>query len=215
MRVQERWKRQAEREQAILKRQRVGLENIETWEQKHWKSRLKKDKDDVDRRPNPEHVHDRCYCTSCYGSERNDVLFAGGAHYVIPRGWIRLGVCVHQVKQEHFWRSITRWFHLTHSSCGHISGQYFIYTSSTIAYADLPVYAPSYDFTSNEVNRYKVKFALVCRQDPELMNSQAETMDSQSRRICPHIPYSDIEYFIKARASLVTYDLLLHMKPIN
>lgn len=169
------------------------------------------------------------------------MLLAGGAPYAIPRGWVRLVIHVDPVKQEvnDIWNQWQVTYHGTRQEAalsilvhrifsiagdqlldgsilpirpGHIPGQLFIYTSPTIAYSGLPTYAPSYKFVSADGCQYRVKLVLMCRQDPRLMNIQAETVGSFFKRICPHIPNEKIEYFTKARTSLVAYGLLLHFQ---
>jgi hypothetical protein len=181
---------------------------------------------------------DRCYCPSCYKSHWKDVLQAGGASYVIPRGWIRLGVRIDPVieRLHAIWDHWPVTYHGTSKEAalsilkhrqfsipgdqllngsflgirpGHIPEKRYIYTSPTIAYSSLPVYCPSYSFTSHKNEHFYVKMVLECRQDPELMHVQGETVGSKRQRICPYIPNNQIEYYTEARASLVAYGLLL------
>ena len=184
---------------------------------------------------------DRCYCHSCYESRWSDVLQAGGAPYVIPRGWVRLGVLVDPVVEQvqDIWNRWHVTYHGTSEEAaisilkqrqfsipgdqllggnflsirpGHIPGKQYIYTSPTIAYSSLSVYCPSYGFTSKQNQRYRVKIVLGCRQNPQLMQIQGETVGKERERICPFIPNSRIEYFTEARASLVVYGLLLNFE---
>ena len=184
---------------------------------------------------------DRCYCPSCYKSNWNDISNAGGAPYVIPRGWVRLGVLVDPVvEQVHdIWNHWQVTYHGTSKEAalsilkhrqfsvpgdqllngnflsirpGHIPGKQYIYTSPTIAYSSLPVYCPSYQFTSRRSQRYNVKIVLECRQDPQLMQIQGETVGKGRKRICPYIPNNKIEYFTEVRASLIVYGLLLQFE---
>ncbi|CAF1241585.1 unnamed protein product [Adineta steineri] len=39
-----------------------------------------------------DHANDRCYCSRCYKETWKDVIDAGNSQYVIPRGWVRLGL---------------------------------------------------------------------------------------------------------------------------
>ena len=169
------------------------------------------------------------------------MLQAGGAPYVIPRDWVRLGVLVDPVVEQvqDIWNSWHVTYHGTSKEAalsifeqrqfsipgdqllgvnflamrpGHIPEKQYIYTSSTIAYSSLPVYCPSYGFTSKQNQRYYVKIVLECRQNPQLMQIQSETVGKGRRRICPFIPNSKIEYFTEVRASLVVYGLLLNFE---
>ncbi|CAF4590966.1 unnamed protein product, partial [Rotaria sp. Silwood1] len=45
---------------------------------------------------------DACYCKNCYPSELPSVIEAGNAEYVIPRGWVRIGLHVDPVTEEHY-----------------------------------------------------------------------------------------------------------------
>lgn len=95
---------------------------------------------------------------------------------------------------------------------GHIPRKRHIYSSPTIAYSSLPVYCPTYEFITSENEHFDAKIVLECRQDPKLMQIQGETVGSGTKRICPHIPNDQIEYFTEARASLVAYGLLLQFE---
>jgi hypothetical protein len=184
---------------------------------------------------------DRCYCLACYKYNWGDVLQAGGGRYVIPRGWVRLGIQVDTVTAElnEIWNCWQVTYHGTSVEAaisiiksrqfsipgdqlldgsflairpGHIPRKRHIYSSPTIAYSSLPVYCPVYNFTTNTNEHYRVKIVLECRQDPKLMHIQGETVGSGSTRICPYITNDKIEYFTEARASLVAYGLLLHFE---
>lgn len=186
---------------------------------------------------------DRCYCPSCYKFNWKDVSEAGGAPYVIPRGWVRLGVLVDPVVEQihDIWDCWQVTYHGTSIEAalsilkhrqfsipgdqlltgnflsirpGHIPEKYHIYTSPTIAYSSLPVYCPSYEFISYQNKQYLVKIVLECRQNPELMHIQGETVGKGRERICPFIPNSKIEYLTEVRASLIAYGLLLNFEEI-
>jgi hypothetical protein len=186
-------------------------------------------------------ANDQCYCKNCYTADLDDVITAGDGRYVIPRGWVRLGLRVDPIfKDEHdIWNRWIVTFHgttivaarsiLTHRHFylpgdklidgtilgireGHIPDQKFIFTSPTIAYSSLPVYSPSYDFYSNQNdNYYKAQLVLQCRQQPDTFKVQGETVGAKSIRLCPFIPNNVIEYFTDIRASIVAYGLLVQM----
>ncbi|CAF1181631.1 unnamed protein product [Rotaria magnacalcarata] len=184
---------------------------------------------------------DRCYCSSCYNYKWKNVVHAGGWPYVIPRGWVRLGLKVDSVTAElnDIWNCWRVTYHGTSKEAaisiiksrqfsipgdqlldgsflairpGHIPRKRHVYSSPTIAYSSLPVYCPVYDFATDTNERYRVKMVLECRQNPKLMHIQGETVGSGSTRICPYITNDEIEYFTEARASLVAYGLLLHFE---
>ena len=187
-------------------------------------------------------LNDKCYCAKCYPSTLPDVTQAGGAEYVIPRGWVRLGLHVdtalattHDVWNK--WvvtfhgttlvaaQSILRHRHfllpgdkLLDSSvlgirAGHIPNKKHIYTSPTIAYASLPVYSPSYVFHSESTRRdYQAQVVFQCRQDSNTFEVQAETIGAKETRICKFIPNHEVEYYTEVRSSIVAYGLLVRIE---
>ncbi|CAF5119080.1 unnamed protein product, partial [Rotaria sp. Silwood1] len=62
-----------------------------------------------------DETHNRCFCTDCYPSTWENLLLADGSHYVIPRGWTRLGLHVDPMfKEEHdIWNKWIVTFHGT------------------------------------------------------------------------------------------------------
>lgn len=192
-----------------------------------------------------DRTHDRCYCSHCYKDSWKDVIDAGDSKYVIPRGWVRLGLHLDSaITETHdIWNKWIITFHgttkiaaqsiLTHRQfChpgdvlidgtklairpGHIPGQLFVYTSPTIAYSSSPVYSQVYDFHSTENNNnYEVQIVLQCRQMPESYKIGPETIGANKTQICPHIPNSKIEYFTDRRASIHAYGLLVRFREKN
>jgi len=189
--------------------------------------------------------NDRCYCSRCYKDSWKDVLDAGeGGKYVIPRGWVRLGLQIDPVimKTQDIWNKWIVTFHGTtkiaaqsiiahRQFCmpgdtlidgtklgirpGHIPDQMFIYTSPTIAYSSGPVYSPTYDFHSTENDAdYQAQIVLQCRQKPKTFKTGPETIGATDV-ICPHIPNSEIEYFTDRRGSLLAYGLLVRFRSKN
>jgi len=187
--------------------------------------------------------HNRCYCSHCYKDHWKDVLEAGEGKYVIPRGWIRLGLSIDPVlmKTQDIWNKWIVTFHgtskiaaqsiLTHRQfClpgdvlldgtklgirpGHIPNQMFIYTSPTIAYSSGPAYSPVYEFDSKENDAtFEAQIVLQCRQMPKTFKIGPETIGAGKTQICKHIPNSEIEYFTDRRASLLAYGLLVRFRP--
>ncbi|CAF0748291.1 unnamed protein product [Adineta steineri] len=185
--------------------------------------------------------HDKCYCNNCYPATWANVTDAGGQKYVIPRGWVRIGLYVDAatVGVNDIWNKWIVTFHgtslvaaksiihngqfwlpedeligwsLLRIGPGYISGKKHIYTSPTIAYSSLPLYSPKYDFNSlNDNFDYKAQIVLQCRQKPNTYSVQGETIDARTTRICPFIPNSEIEYFTEIRGSLVAYGLLVKL----
>jgi hypothetical protein len=188
--------------------------------------------------------NDRCYCSRCYKDSWNDVIPAGDSKYVIPRGWVRLGLVVDPVtaKKHDIWNKWIVTYHgtskvaaesiITHRHfCmpgdvlidgtklairpGHIPGQIYIYTSPTIAYSSSPVYSPVYNFHSTENNsNYEAQIVLHCRQMPTTFQIGPETIGAKEQ-ICPHVPNSQMEYYTDRRATLVAYGLLVRFRPKN
>ncbi|CAF4247102.1 unnamed protein product, partial [Adineta steineri] len=183
--------------------------------------------------------HDKCYCNNCYPATWANVTDAGGQKYVIPRGWVRIGLYVDAaiVGVNDIWNKWIVTFHGTsllaaksilhnRQFClpgdklidgtllgirpGHIPDKKHIYTSPTIAYSSLPVYSAKYDFNSSKnYCTYKVQLVLQCRQKPNTYSVQGETIDARTTRLCPFIPNSEVEYFTEIRGSLVAYGLLV------
>jgi hypothetical protein len=185
---------------------------------------------------------DKCYCTNCYPTKCADVTVAGGAEYVIPRGWVRLGLSVDRALAENY-QIWTKWivtFHGTstiaaHSILahrqfclpgdtlidgtqlgirpGHIPNKNHIYTSPTIAYSSLKVYSPINHFRSFQFKRpYKVQIVFQCRQKPRSFTTQGETVGAGVARICQHIPNSQVEYYTDIRVSIIAYGLLVRLE---
>ncbi|CAF1223244.1 unnamed protein product [Rotaria sp. Silwood1] len=187
--------------------------------------------------------HDNCYCSHCYKQSWNDVIEAGEGKYVIPRGWVRLGLHIDPVlmKTQDIWNKWIVTFHgttkiaaqsiLTHRQfClpgdvlidgtklgirpGHILDKKFIYTSPTIAYSSCLAYSPIYDFHSTENDTdYQTQIVLQCRQKPTTFQIGPETIGAGKQQICPHIPNSKIEFFTERRATLHAYGLLVRFRP--
>lgn len=186
--------------------------------------------------------HDRCYCPNCYKKEWYNVIDAGDAKYVIPRGWVRVGlqtdiafVKAHDVFDKwivtfHGTSKIAAQSIIAHRQfCmpgdtlidgtqlkirpGHIPNMNFVYTSPTIAYSSGPAYSPVYDFYSKANNaKYEVQIVLQCRQMPNSFQIGPETIGAKGE-ICPHIPNSKIEYFTARRGTIVAYGLLVRFRP--
>ncbi|CAF0740496.1 unnamed protein product [Adineta ricciae] len=189
--------------------------------------------------------NDRCYCSRCYEDSWENVLDAGNSKYVIPRGWVRLGLHVDQamMQAQDIWNQWIVTFHGTtkvaaqsivasRQFCmpgdvlvdgtklairpGHIPGQVYIYTSPTIAYSSGPAYSPLYEFHSAENDaKYEAQFVLQCRQKPDTFKIGPETIGAGKVQICPHIPNSEIEYFTERRSSLIAYGLLVRFRSKN
>ena len=182
---------------------------------------------------------DRCYCSRCYPEYYKDVHITAGEQYVIPRGWVRFGLYVDNVKAkvEDIWNSWiisyhgtnvdaaksiirNRQFLLPGDKCekgtvigirsGHIPNKNQVYTSPTIKYSSF--YCDEYDYQTTEGKRYKAKIVLQCRQQPGTYTIQGETVRSGSRRICNIIPNDKIEIFTTVRAAVVPYGLLIKLK---
>ncbi|CAF1412830.1 unnamed protein product [Adineta ricciae] len=184
---------------------------------------------------------DECYCDACYDSSEDDVVVAGNAMYVIPRGWARIGLYVDRVveEQNNIWDDWIVTFHGTRlitaqsilnnrQFClpgdklldgtvlgirkGHIPGKKHIYTSPTIAYSSLENYSERVPYYSTKTRRsYEILIVLQCRQKPKSFSVQRETVRAGNNRICPHVPNDRIEYYTEIRSSIVPYGLLLNI----
>ncbi|UJR32322.1 hypothetical protein I4U23_019786 [Adineta vaga] len=188
-----------------------------------------------------DNTYDKCYCIRCYPASLKDVSIAGNAQYVIPRGWTRIGLHVDSVisQQQNIWEEWVVTFHgttieaakliLDHRQfClpgdtlmdgtvlgirdGHIPDKKHIYTSPTIAYSSLPYYSKTYDFYSSDTfQNYGVQIVLQCRQKANSFQVQGETVGAGIKRLCPHTPNDEIEYFTEIRQSIIIYGLLLKL----
>jgi hypothetical protein len=185
--------------------------------------------------------HNRCYCENCYSVSSKDFFVEGGAKYVIPRGWVRFGLYIDdaQAEAEHIWQQWVVSYHGTSPEAaksiiehhqfllpgdrcisgkvigvreGHIPGKFQVYTSPTIAYSGDDIYSASTPFRSAATRKsYHAKVVLQCRQQPKTFKIQAETIGAGSRRLCPIIPNSEVEYFTEVRSSIVPYGLLIRV----
>ncbi|CAF2521506.1 unnamed protein product [Rotaria sp. Silwood2] len=184
--------------------------------------------------------HNRCYCEKCYSANSKNFYIEGGSQYVIPRGWVRFGLYIDdaQAEAENIWNTWIVSYHgtspqaaksiiehhqflLPGDKCidghvirigeGHIPNKFEVYTSPTIAYSADNIYSPSVSFRSTSGQSYRAKVVLQCRQQPGTYKIQAETIRAGSRRICPIIPNSKIEYFTEVRASIIPYGLLIRI----
>jgi hypothetical protein len=184
--------------------------------------------------------HNRCYCEQCYSASSRDFLVEGGSKYVIPRGWVRFGLNVDDAlaEAENIWNKWIVSYHGTSSvaaksiiehhqfllpgdQCigghvigireGHIPNKFEVYTSPTIAYSSLNVYCPINPFRSASGQSYRAQIVLQCRQQPGTYKVQAETVAAGSKRLCPIIPNSEVEYFTEVRSSIVPYGLLIRV----
>ncbi|CAF0879822.1 unnamed protein product [Rotaria sp. Silwood1] len=189
------------------------------------------------------HRFNRCYCSQCYPEHYKDVYITAGASYVIPRGWVRFGLYVDDVKanREDLWNTwiVTyhgtklpaaqsiiahRQFLLPGDTCddgtiigirkGHIPGKKQVYTSPTIKYSSLDCYCEKYSYQTTDGQCYQAKIVLQCRQQPGTYETQGETVGSRSKRICNIIPNDRIEIFTTVRAAVVPYGLLVQLTPM-
>lgn len=190
---------------------------------------------------NPQ--YDRCYCKFCYPADLADTYFVGGHTYVVPRGWTRFGVHVDEVIAKHYniWESWANCYHGTSISSaksviehrqlllpgeetldgktisirsGHIAGEVFFFTTPTIKYAELPCYASNYTFTATDKKKYKVKVVLQCKQKPNSITVQPETVRA-TKPICRFISNDKVEWKTRQRASIMPYGLLVKIEPVE
>ena len=129
----------------------------------------------------------RCYCYHCYSEERVDFYNVANAPYVIPRGWVRFGLYVDDVKAkvEDIWKSWVISYHGTNVDAAKsiIAHRQFLlsgdkcedgrqlgtrcpdlYTSPTIKYSARDAYARPMTFVSSTNARYRAKIVFQCKQ---------------------------------------------------
>ena len=140
----------------------------------------------------------RCYCAQCYPEDRLDFYNVASAPYVIPRGWVRVGLYVDDVKAkvEDIWnswitsyhgtnvdaaKSITahRQFLLPGDKCedGRKLGTRCLdlYTSPTIRYSARDAYAQPVPFISSSNAHYQAKIVYQCKQKLGTFKTQGAT----------------------------------------
>lgn len=189
-------------------------------------------------------VYDRCYCDRWYPLSYPDTSNVAGYIYVIPRGWTRFGVFVDEGFAQHHnvWNTWLNCYHGTsiekaksiveHRQLllpddvtmhgkklnirdGHIPTEHFVFTTPSIAYAQLPYYAQVYSFVSLlNLQSYNITVVLQCKQKIDSIIVQPETVGAQSRgeRICPYIPNDQLEWKTKKRSAIMPYGLLLRIQ---
>ncbi|CAF1016353.1 unnamed protein product [Adineta ricciae] len=189
-------------------------------------------------------AHDQCYCHQCYSSDLPDTLTVAGYTYVIPRGWSRFAVSVDEdfFNHHNVWKTWLNCYHGTSidnaRSCvehrqlllpnditmygkkleireDHIPGEQYVFTTPSIKYAALGCYGHTYDFRSpHDSKLYTIKVVLQCKQKPDSIIVQPETVGAREReiKICPHFPNEVLEWKTKHRSSVMIYGLLLQVK---
>ena len=189
--------------------------------------------------------YERCYCQRCYPSTAPDTYAVAAYTYVIPRGWTRFAIRVDEAfaNYHQVWNQWVNCYHGTtienarsvieHRTFllpadvtlegqqikireGHIPGQSYVFTTPSIAYAALDCYARTYQFWSPSNSRaYTIKVALQCKQKPDSIIVQPETVGARERhvRICPCIPNEELEWKTKQRSAVMIYGLLLQINP--
>ncbi|CAF1539883.1 unnamed protein product [Adineta ricciae] len=91
----------------------------------------------------------------------------------------------------------------------------YILTTSSINYAALDCYAHTYDFRSPyNLQFYKIKVALQCKQKYDSFSVQSETVGANEKgiRICPYIRNEELEWKTQYQSSVIIYGLLLEIK---
>lgn len=189
-------------------------------------------------------AHDRCYCERCYPPNLANTLTVADYTYVIPRGWTRFAVSVdvHFFNHHEVWKNWLNCYHGTTIenaiSCvehlqlllptdvtmhgkeleireGHIPREHYIFTTPSISYAALDGYAHTYKFMSPlNLQHYSIKVALQCKQKPDSIIVQPETVHARQQgiQICRFISNDALEWKTKHRSSIMIYGLLLEIK---
>ncbi|UJR34736.1 hypothetical protein I4U23_027514 [Adineta vaga] len=188
--------------------------------------------------------HDRCYCEQCYSYNLPDTMTVASYIYVIPRGWTRFGVSVDEAFFIHHnvWDTWLNCYHGTTIenaiSCvehrnlllpndttmhgkkleireGHIPREHYTFTTPSISYAGLDCYASTHEFQSPyNFQLYTIKVALQCKQKPDSIIVQPETVRARENgiQICPYISNDALEWKTKNRSSVMIYGVLLEIK---
>lgn len=181
----------------------------------------------------------RCYCYQCYPEERVDFYNVANAPYVIPRGWVRFGLYVDDVKArvEDIWNSWIISYHGTNvdaakSIVAHrqflLSGDKCedgrklrtrcpdLYTSPTIKYSARDAYARPTLFISSSNVRYQAKVVFQCKQKLGTFKTQGATGGARrDKHLCDVIPNDKIELYTNIRASVIPYGLMVQLNPLD
>jgi hypothetical protein len=161
------------------------------------------------------------------------------APYVIPRGWVRIGLYVDEVKAkiEDIWNTWIISYHGTNVAAAQsiVSHRQFLlngdtcengqqlgkrcedlYTSPTIKYSARDAYAKSAYFRSESGTLYSAKVVFQCRQKPGTYSTQGATGRAQyEKKLCDVIPNDKIELYTNIRSSVVPYGLMVRLIEIN
>ncbi len=182
---------------------------------------------------------DRCYCNQCYPEYKCNSYIVANAPYVIPRGWVRIGLYVDEVKAkiEDIWNTWIISYHGTNVAAAQsiVSHRQFLlngdtcengqqlgkrcedlYTSPTIKYSARDAYAKSAYFRSESGTLYSAKVVFQCRQKPGTYSTQGATGRAQyEKKLCDVIPNDKIELYTNIRSSVVPYGLMVRLIEIN
>jgi len=190
--------------------------------------------------------HDRCYCLNCYQSVYPDTYDNDGpTPYVVPRGWVRFGLPAPPcLESDNRWKKWSVSFHgATCDTVKSILGRGnfiampgdelpngktlrstnsagrqdpFIYTSPTVRYAGLKLYARPYQVAETQL---MCQFVLQCKQEPATFDQLAETMGFRKKwgqqQLCPHVPITEIEWKTSKRQTVMPYGLLIRTYPVS
>eukprot|EP00667_Euglena_gracilis_P002845 EG_transcript_2850 len=183
--------------------------------------------------------HDQCFCLKCYPKDLPDVVPCAGHKFVVPRGWKRFGVEVLQGKAQanNIWHSWHVAFHglaidglrrsFLHGQIllpgdkllegghlgvrkGHIPARRFFFSSPTVKYAELDMYATPVEWVSREGFVYEAKAVLQVRQKPGAYQRQRESVGAVTD-LCKHTCNEEIEWLTDNRASVVVTGILLRL----
>jgi hypothetical protein len=183
--------------------------------------------------------YDHCYCSQCYSERRCDSYLIANNPYVLPRGWVRFGIHIDDVKAqvENIWKTWHNTYHGTdeQAALSIIShGQFllrgdtcqsgrqlnsrcpYLFTSPTIKYSARDAYAKPTDFVASNGERFIAKIVLQCKQKPETYQIQGATGRAQREvKLCNVIPNDQIEYYTDIRASVIPYGVMIRLTPVK
>ncbi|CAF1476774.1 unnamed protein product [Rotaria sp. Silwood1] len=184
-------------------------------------------------------LYDRCYCFRCYSENKSDAYLIANSPYVIPRGWVRFGIHVDNVKAqvEDIWKKWHNTYHGTdiHSALSIIKhGQFllkgdtfengdqlncrcpYLYTSPTIKYSARNAYAKPNRFVTSNGECFIAKIVLQCKQKPGTYNIQGATGNARrEKKICNIISNDKIEYYTDIRASVIPYGVMVQLTAVD
>ena len=188
-----------------------------------------------------DRAHDRCFCAQCHEGQPTTLIRGlDDWPYVVPTGWYRFGLQVNETFAKHH-RVFDNWcvaYHgttrraiesvLAHQQLlmandtlldgtrlpireGHADEQFFIFTSPSVRYASLAIYASPVEFRPGLF----AQVVFQVRQRPGSFEVQGETVlaaaDRDMVRLDDKFLNSELEWKTTRRSTILPYGLLVRV----